>query len=192
MVFPTLQLRTRNAAATRAALLAAARTRFANFGYEQTSLREVAADAGVDAALVCRYFGSKEDLFAAALNACEDTRWMDGGLEGLGDRLAQLLMEDQTCGEDVEGLMILLRSASSPKAREAASRWSEDSFLRPLSDMLDGDDAMLRARLVGSMVLGVMFTRALFCNGDMDEAEQARTRERLAAVLDACVAPDPS
>src|SRR3984957_8349306 len=58
--------RTRNAAETRADILAAARVRFGADGYERTTLRAVAADVGVDPALVIRYFGSKQDLFAAA------------------------------------------------------------------------------------------------------------------------------
>ena len=58
--------RTRNAQETRADILAAARTRFGADGYERTTLRAVAADVGVDPALVIRYFGSKQDLFAAA------------------------------------------------------------------------------------------------------------------------------
>src|SRR6201995_2718774 len=58
--------RARNATETRADILAAARQRFGTDGYERTTLRSVAADVGVDPALVIRYFGSKQDLFAAA------------------------------------------------------------------------------------------------------------------------------
>ena len=58
--------RPRNAAQTRADILDAARRRFATDGYEPTTLRTIAADVGVDAALVSRYFGSKQDLFATA------------------------------------------------------------------------------------------------------------------------------
>lgn len=58
--------RPRNASQTRADILSAARRRFGAEGYERTTLRAVAADVGVDAALVIRYFGSKQNLFAAA------------------------------------------------------------------------------------------------------------------------------
>ena len=58
--------RPRNAGQTRADILSAARRRFGADGYERTTLRAVAADVGVDAALVSRYFGSKPDLFAEA------------------------------------------------------------------------------------------------------------------------------
>jgi AcrR family transcriptional regulator len=58
--------RPRNAIQTRADILSAARRRFATEGFERTTLRAIATDVGVDAALVIRYFGSKQDLFATA------------------------------------------------------------------------------------------------------------------------------
>ncbi|MFF5077148.1 TetR family transcriptional regulator [Actinoplanes sp. NPDC000266] len=61
--------RRRDASATRQALLEAGRARFARVGYESTTLRDVAADVGVNLALIKRYFGSKEGLFKAALSA---------------------------------------------------------------------------------------------------------------------------
>ena len=96
-------------------------------------------------------------------------------------------MMDDACG-DTEGLMILMRSIGSPKAREAVIRWSEEGFLNPLAGRLDGQDARVRARAAGSVVLGVMLSRALFCTGEMDQAERDRMRERLARVLQACLA----
>src|ERR1700750_774881 len=60
------ETRPRNAAQTRADILAAARRRFATDGFERTTLRAIAADVGVDQALVSRYYGSKQDLFATA------------------------------------------------------------------------------------------------------------------------------
>ena len=59
--------RPRNAAATQASILQAARTQFARHSYEQVGLREIAAGAGVNVALVIRYFGSKERLFTEAV-----------------------------------------------------------------------------------------------------------------------------
>src|SRR4051794_9995819 len=60
------EIRPRRSDATRAAILAAARERFATDGYERATIRSVAADAGIDPSMVMRYFGSKEGLFAAA------------------------------------------------------------------------------------------------------------------------------
>ena len=64
--------RPRNAEATRAAILEAARERFARDSYDDVGMRDIARDVGVDAALVSRYFGSKEDLFTAVLDSCEN------------------------------------------------------------------------------------------------------------------------
>jgi AcrR family transcriptional regulator len=59
--------RKRDAEATRAAILQAAKDHFARSGYDGAFLRDIAADAGADAALINRYFGGKDGLFAAAL-----------------------------------------------------------------------------------------------------------------------------
>src|ERR687883_609279 len=60
------RVRPRDAEATKAAIVQAARERFAAEGYDRATIRAVAADAGIDPALVMRYYGSKEGLFAAA------------------------------------------------------------------------------------------------------------------------------
>ncbi len=73
--------RPRNAAATREAILAAATRRFTTQGYERAGVRDIAADAGVTAALVNRYFGSKERLFAEVIRRALDMRHL---LQGQG------------------------------------------------------------------------------------------------------------
>ena len=85
--------RARNANQTRADILAAARLRFGSEGYERTTLRAVAADVGVDPALVIRYFGSKQDLFAEAAEFTIDLPDMTGMRPGRrrGCVAAQLL-----------------------------------------------------------------------------------------------------
>ncbi len=82
---------------TRAAILAAARASFAANGYEATTIRAVARDAGVDAALVHRFFGSKEQLFAAAMKLAVSPselveRILVDGVDGVGERLVHALL----------------------------------------------------------------------------------------------------
>lgn len=60
--------RPRDARATRDALLRAARARLAAHGYDDVSLREIAADVGVNVALIHRYFGTKDDMFLDVLD----------------------------------------------------------------------------------------------------------------------------
>ena len=106
--------RTRNAAATRQAILDAAHNRFAKEGYDGASLREIAADAKVDAALVSRYFGSKEELFVEVLNCAPDASDLfEGTLSDFGARVAAKILDDRDVDQGVEYLLIMLRSASS-------------------------------------------------------------------------------
>src|ERR1700737_926978 len=65
--WPTIvDMAARSSESTKAAILSAARERFAAVGDEAATIRAIAADAGIDPAMVMRYFGSKDQLFAAA------------------------------------------------------------------------------------------------------------------------------
>jgi AcrR family transcriptional regulator len=82
---------------TRAAILVEARALFAAKGYAGTSVRAVATAAGVDAALVHHYFGTKDDLFLAALRAPLDPREVlapvaAAGVDGAGERLVRIFL----------------------------------------------------------------------------------------------------
>src|ERR1700730_1720072 len=83
--------RPRNAGATREAILQSALTAFVRQGYDGVGVREIAHKAGVTAVLVNRYFGSKERLFAAAVEATfTDNGLFGGGPPTLAQRLAAL------------------------------------------------------------------------------------------------------
>ncbi len=187
MVFPT-PLRARNAAATRAALLESARGRFASSGYDATSLRDVASDAGVDAALVCRYFGSKEELFAEVLGSMDDSEWLRRDQADFGRTMAADLVAGCEDDGDLNCIMVLMRSIGSAKAHAMLREWGDASFHHPLRDVLAGDDADVRARLAGALMLGVSISRAIDPNFGLDEAQRQRFTERLADLLQACVA----
>src|SRR3954451_18040207 len=91
--------RKRDAVATREAILEAATRRFATQGYERAGVREIAADAGVTAALVNRYFGSKEGLFAEVIKRALDMgNLLGGGRADLADHLARGVVN---AGQDV-------------------------------------------------------------------------------------------
>ena len=86
-------VRPRNAAVTRDTILVAARERFSRHSYDDVGVRDVAGDAGVDASLISRYFGSKEDLFAAALDSCQaGADLFDGPRETFGRRMADQIV----------------------------------------------------------------------------------------------------
>src|SRR5256885_16427493 len=103
----------RNAAATRARLLEAARELFLRQGYKAVGLREVAAKAGVDVTLVRRYFGSKQRLFAEATDVSEDTDEIRNAADDTvgGQMIARVLGKRRVVGAP---LFALLRSSGYP------------------------------------------------------------------------------
>lgn len=172
--------RTRNAAATRAAILAAARARFAQEGYDIASIRGIASEAGIDPALVLRYFGSKDELLAAVLDEGGSVAdLLDGPREAFGARVAQRLLLDPAEDHKLDILLIILRSASSPKAGPMVRRNTQVRFYQPMEAWLGGADAVVRSRTVGAIIMGAAMSRAIDNNGLDDPA----ARDRLAAQL---------
>lgn len=149
--------RTRSAAGTRAAILDAARTRFGNDGYERTTMRAVAADVGVDAAMVVRYFKTKDALFAEAAT-------FELGLPDLHtvapEDLASVLMPRFFEVWESDGTFLaLLRAAATSTV---ASERMLDVFAHQVAPALTGITPDLhaeRAALVGSQILGLAFSR---------------------------------
>jgi AcrR family transcriptional regulator len=151
----------RRAEATRTAILDAARESFAAAGYEGATIRAIAADAGIDPAMVMRHFGSKERLFAAAANF--DLQLPDLTAlprRRLGDGLVAHFLERWE-GDDT--LKALLRAAVSNKAAAARLRMILDKQLVPAIVPLfpSRATAAQRAGLVASQMLGLAMTRYL-------------------------------
>lgn len=143
--------------ATRATILAAARDRFATSGYEAATIRAIAADANIDPSMVMRYFGTKDQLFAAAAEF--DLHFPDLSdvpPEQLGSALARHFLAQW---EDDDALVVLLRSATTND--EAAQRM-KDIFaaqLLPAITKFVPDDAPRRAGLIATQVLGMALCR---------------------------------
>lgn len=183
-----LAARKRNAINTRASLLAAAMERFMREGYDSVSLREIASDVGVDVSLVSRYFGGKDELFADVLAACPSgTDIFEGDVSTFGERLATKIVVDATEDKDLTCLLIILRSASSPKAREAIRKSGEERFFGPIEKWLGGPDAKVRARLIADIVMGVMIDRVISDDFDLSEDERKRFHARLARVIQSAI-----
>lgn len=175
--------RQRNAAATRAAILDAARRRFARDSYDNVGLREVAADVGVDAALISRYFGSKEELFSEVLLFAGDgSDCHQGCVSGFGAHMIQMIRESEPNPEKLDWLLIMLRSSSSPVAG-ALVRHRCESFYKGLAEWLGGEEADLRSRLAGTVLLGVMTSLLLNPGFGLDGADRDRFDEKLAALF---------
>jgi AcrR family transcriptional regulator len=179
----------RDSAATRAAILASARRHFAARGYEHAGVRDIAAEAGVTAALVNRYFGSKEQLFREALeDAFVIPSLLPGSPSELGATLAAYAAHPAgRRRRDFDPLLLMLRSVGSPTAaaivREALDRRS----IGALAAWLGGEDAELRAALVVSCMAGLAVVRKVVGSKALSAANEDRLEELLAPVLQACV-----
>jgi len=180
--------RLRNAAATRQAMLASARRHFARESYENVGLREIAGDAGVDPALVSRYFGSKEQLFKEAVRG-DDKHLMHGiAREALPEHFVALLLDAE--GEDAEDtaakidrLMILLRSASSPRAASIVREAIDEDMLEPVAALLGGADAELRASLCLAVLMGTGILRSALAVAALSNAGADALRQRLESLF---------
>lgn len=175
----------RNSLATRAALLDAAVKRFARDGYDDVGMRDVAGDVGIDAALVVRYFGSKEQLFEAAIDSCFDgEHFWEGDRSDFGRRLADQLVYGDARPGKMQGLSIILRSLGSAKALEVVQRSCVQDFMQPLTAWLGGDDAPVRARLMAGLLMGMSIGREMTGGAQtLSPAHCELLRDRLADLL---------
>jgi AcrR family transcriptional regulator len=147
----------RSSERTKAAILSAARERFAAVGFEAATIRAIAADAGIDPAMVMRYFGSKDRLFAAAAEF--DLRFPDfSGIDrkDLGAALVRHFLERW---ESDEALILLLKTSTTN--HEAAERMREIFVAQhtPMVARLVSADAGTRAGLITTQILGLALVR---------------------------------
>ncbi len=144
---------------TRARMLEAARALFAEQGYESATVREIAARAGVDAALVIRYFGSKEALFTRAAEIRLDLPDLAAlNPAAVGEALVRRFLAIWEDGAG--GLPVILRSAASNEEAAALLRAVFGRQVMPALARLVGEArAPACAALVSSQLLGLAFCR---------------------------------
>lgn len=184
---PITPPRRRDAAATRTALLTAAQALMARHGVEGTSTRDVAAAAGVNQALVYRYFGSKEKLFAEAATAsaqAPDDIITNTPLAELPRVLLNRVLALAEARESAE-LATLVSAANDEAVRTVIRHRIEETFGARLAERLPGPDAQLRAELLASIIVGVGFLRHKIGTATMSKADP----ETLAAYVDRMAAP---
>jgi AcrR family transcriptional regulator len=157
MRWPTIVGMGRKADQTKAVILAAARERFAESGYEAATIRGIAADANIDPSMVMRYFGNKDQLFAAAAEF--DLRFPDLSTIERSDVGAAMASHFLARWEADEALIVLLRSSTTNA--EAAQRMMGifAAQLLPAIAKLVPDDAPRRAGLIATQVLGMALCR---------------------------------
>jgi AcrR family transcriptional regulator len=149
---------------TRAAILAAARARFAEHGFARTSVRSIAVDAGVDPALVHHYFGTKDDLFVAALELPVDPRErlaevIAQGPDGAGERMVRVFLSVWDDPELRLPLIGLARSILEPSGQRLLRDGFLPAVLHPVGVALGIERPEVRMPLVASQVVGLILTR---------------------------------
>jgi AcrR family transcriptional regulator len=150
---------------TRERILAAARERFAAHGYDRARIRDVAADAGVDAALVHYFFKSKDGLFVAAMQLPIRPAEVLGpvlaeGLPGLGERMVRRLLSVWDDPSNRSALLALLHGASAhPGAAAALREFLRSEIIRRVAGVVQADRPELRANLVASQIIGLIGAR---------------------------------
>lgn len=188
MTAQPLEARRRNAAVTRDAILRAARSRFQRECYEQVGVRAIAADAGVDPALISRYFGSKEGLFAKVLaSTSKDPMEVLGGDRAtFGERVARaVLAPSQRRDACMDFLLIATRSSASPAASRLVRSHIEKQFLKPFGAWLGGQRAAEKAWLAACLLTGVAVMAAVERHASAKENGAALSE--LAALLQGIV-----
>ena len=138
-------------------ILAAAKERFARSGFERATIRAIAADADIDPSMVMRYFGSKDQLFAAAADfdlQIPDLSGVDRA--NVGAHLVDYFMDRW---ERDEALVVLLRSSTSNDAAAQRMREIFAGQLMPVIAAIDPVRPERRASLVATQMLGLALCR---------------------------------
>ena len=151
---------TRRSDATKSAIVAAAREHFAASGYHAATIRAIAAAAGIDPAMVMRYFGTKEKLFAVAAEF--DLRLPDLSARPKGVVGAALVEHFLDRWEGDETLMALLRTAVTHETAAERMRGIFASQLVPTVARLSGESrtrVATRAGLISTQMLGLALCR---------------------------------
>jgi AcrR family transcriptional regulator len=152
--------------ATRDRILAAAREEFSARGYDKTSVRSIGKAAGVDPALVHHYFGTKEQVFGAAIESAfapvldiTDTM-TQGGLEDIGERMARFMTGIWEHPVTREPLLAILRSAVTNETAATVFRGLiSRRVLARLGGTLNVPDEEFRFQLAASHLIGIMMLR---------------------------------
>jgi AcrR family transcriptional regulator len=182
----------REPGSTRELILQAAIRRFAAAPFEEVSLRKIATDVGVDVAYVHRSFGSKEALFAEALQVSAGP-----GIAGeictgafVPELVEKLFAAARERGDTGAGPMdMLIRSLASPKASAMLRDKISADFIEPMSERLD-DHAALRASFMVAILLGFGIAQDVMRLEPLVRASESEIASALKSALQAMVDAD--
>ena len=179
---------------TREDILAVARRRFFADGYEGVSLRSIAAEAGVDVALIGYHFGSKKGLFGAALalgaNPAELlARELDGPLNSLPERIVNTVVAAWEQPEASPSMRAVFGAAlRDPDVARLFREMLEREVIARLADRIGGADASRRAALAASQVAGLIMGRYILGFEPLASMPADELAQRMAPALRAALA----
>ena len=177
------------ASGSRATILSAARRHFAQVGYDRATIRAIARLARVDPKLVLHYFGSKDELFSAAMDFPRPDavlgKVLAAGLPDLGERLARFFLEIWD-SEQGAGLLGLLRSVhTSDRAAAMMREFIAAEMLSRVAPRLQGRERELRAELAVGQLVGVAVLRYIVKLEPVASASPATVARRVGPTLQA-------
>jgi AcrR family transcriptional regulator len=146
-------------------IIAAAVDEFGELGYNGATMRGIAARAGVDAALLHHYFGTKADLFAETVGApmrpdVDIPTLLDGPADDLGERIVRYVLEAWERPETRKRGVLLLRAGIGNRlATPLLSEFLQRELFARIAARLDTPDAALRASLAASQIAGLLIAR---------------------------------
>ncbi|MFH9088635.1 TetR family transcriptional regulator [Streptomyces sp. NPDC017673] len=177
-------------AGTRDRILAAAREEFSARGYEKTSVRGIAKAAGVDSALVHHYFGTKEQVFEAAIEVAfapalnAPGAVAEGPPDAVGERLTRFIFGIWENPTTRTPLLAIVRSAvNNDTAAAVFRRLVATQLLRRIAAQLELPDAELRAELAAAQLVGCAMLRYVIKVEPLASADLERIIARVAPVV---------
>lgn len=176
---------------TEAAILHAAQEQFAEAGFERTTIRSVASQAGIDPALVMQYFKSKEGLFAASARWTVDHKKLGGAsLEELPETALEDLFSGFEDPERREAALALIRNClTHPGAAEIMRDEVLCESQVMLAKTIGGDDGALRAGVLGACMIGLIISRYMLEVPEVAGASREDIERVLGPALKALVDP---
>lgn len=173
---------------TKEAIRAAAQRLFPVHGYAGTTVRDIAAEAECDPALVIRHFGSKETLFLEVMQVDPDAQpLVHGPLEDLGEHFIGYVLD--SAEESRRTYLALMRASDSEGVAPRLREMHEAAFVTPLTARLDGPDAGLRARLAAAVVGGLLYSMWVVGDEELLATDRDVLVHRYGALLQSLITP---
>lgn len=174
----------RDADATRTSILKAGLDLFAEEGFETVGVRSIGARAGVDPSLISRYFGGKDELFVQVIKSgSADWRRLWGSRDDFSERVADDILSGSKGGTVLRGLIVLMRSAGSEKAKRLICEALGADGFRELETWVGGKDADVRARLLMGFLAGMAITRDLTDDLDLEGERSAALHAQIQSTV---------